>query len=74
MQFLEVQPSVENCWRALILFGLNVASYKFALGKALLELRGAPAWTPSSNIGGGPGAMDFGEGFADFDFGGPGGE
>jgi hypothetical protein len=42
MQFLEVQPSVENYWRALILFGRNVASYKFALGKALLELRGAP--------------------------------
>jgi hypothetical protein len=42
MQFLEVQPSVENYWRALILFGRNVASYKFALGKALLELRAAP--------------------------------
>ena len=42
MQFLEVQPSVENYWRALILFGRNVASYKFALGKALLELRRAP--------------------------------
>ena len=41
-QFLEVQPSVENYWRALILFGRNVASYKFALGKALLELRTAP--------------------------------
>src|SRR5262249_42892566 len=26
----------------LILFGRNVASYKFALGKALLELRAAP--------------------------------
>jgi HNH endonuclease len=42
MQFLEVQPSLENYWRALILFGRNVASYKFALGKALLELRAAP--------------------------------
>lgn len=42
MQFLEVQPSVENYWRALILFGRNVVSYKFALGKALLELRAAP--------------------------------
>jgi hypothetical protein len=42
MQFLEVQPSIENYWRALILFGRNVASYKFALGKALLELRAAP--------------------------------
>jgi hypothetical protein len=42
MQFIEVQPTVENYWRALILFGRNVASYKFALGKALLELRAAP--------------------------------
>ena len=40
--FLDVQPSLENHWRALILFGRNVASYKFALGKALLELRAAP--------------------------------
>lgn len=40
--FLEVQPTVSNHWRALILFGRNVASYKFALGMALLELRGAP--------------------------------
>jgi hypothetical protein len=42
MQFLEVRPSVENYWRAMILFGRNVASYKFALGKALIELRAAP--------------------------------
>lgn len=42
MPFLEVQPSVENYWRALILFGRNVASYKFALGKTLLDLRAAP--------------------------------
>jgi len=42
MQFIEVQPSVENYWRALILFGRNVASYKFALGKSLLDLRAAP--------------------------------
>lgn len=41
-RFLEVQPTLENHWRALILFGRNVASYKFALGKALLELRAAP--------------------------------
>ena len=40
--FLEVQPTVSNHWRALILFGRNAASYKFALGKALLELRRAP--------------------------------
>ena len=36
--FTEVQPTLENYWRALILFGRNVASYKFALGKSLLEL------------------------------------
>ena len=41
-QFLDVQPTIENQWRALILFGRNVASYKFALGKALLDLRGQP--------------------------------
>lgn len=33
---------MENHWRALILFGRNVASYKFALSKALLELRAEP--------------------------------
>jgi hypothetical protein len=37
-QFLTVQPSPENHWRALILFGRNSASYKFALAHALLEL------------------------------------
>lgn len=41
-RFLEVQPTIENQWRALILFGRNVASYKFALGKALLDLRRQP--------------------------------
>lgn len=35
--FTEVQPSLENYWRSVILFGRNVASYKFALGKSLLE-------------------------------------
>src|SRR5690348_8427660 len=42
LQFLDVQPSLEDYWRALILFGRNVASYKFSLGKALLDLRRAP--------------------------------
>jgi hypothetical protein len=37
-QFTEVQPTLENYWRAVILFGRNVASYKFALGHSLLEL------------------------------------
>ena len=36
--FTEVQPTLENYWRAIILFGRNVASYKFALGKSLLDL------------------------------------
>jgi hypothetical protein len=41
-QFLDVQPTRENHWRALVLFGRNVATYKFALGRALLELRARP--------------------------------
>ena len=36
--FLESQPCTESIWRSVILFGRNVASYKFALGKSLLEL------------------------------------
>ena len=31
-------PSLDSFWRAVILFGKNVATYKFALGKALLTL------------------------------------
>jgi hypothetical protein len=42
-QFLQVQPTTENHWRALCLFGRNVASYKFALGRALLEARDRPS-------------------------------
>jgi len=38
MLFTEVQPTLENYWRSIILFGLNSASFKFALGKSLLEL------------------------------------
>lgn len=36
--FTEVQPTIENHWRSIILFGRNVASYKFALAKSLLDL------------------------------------
>jgi hypothetical protein len=36
--FLEQQQTVENYWRTVILFGKNVASYKFALAKSLIEL------------------------------------
>lgn len=36
--FQERLPTLDNYWRAIILFGHNVASYKFALGKSLLEV------------------------------------
>jgi 5-methylcytosine-specific restriction endonuclease McrA len=38
MEFYEVEPTLDNYWRAIILFGKNVASYKFALAKSLYEL------------------------------------
>jgi 5-methylcytosine-specific restriction endonuclease McrA len=41
--FVERTPDRESCWRAVILFGLNVASYKFALGRSLLDLA-AQGW------------------------------
>jgi hypothetical protein len=41
-EFLDLQPSDENQWRALILFGRNVASYKFALARSLLDVAGRP--------------------------------
>jgi hypothetical protein len=37
-RFEDINPSLENYWRAIILFGRNVASYKFALAKSLLEV------------------------------------
>ena len=40
MEFLEKQPSGGDYWRSIILFGRNVAYYKFALARALLEFRG----------------------------------
>jgi 5-methylcytosine-specific restriction endonuclease McrA len=39
MDFYQVDPSLENYWRAIILFGRNVASYKFALAKSLYDLK-----------------------------------
>lgn len=36
--FLESKPKSESIFRSIILFGRNVASYKFALGRSLLEL------------------------------------
>lgn len=35
--FKEQFPSLESYWRSIILFGANVASYKFALAKSLIE-------------------------------------
>jgi 5-methylcytosine-specific restriction endonuclease McrA len=40
-KFVESFPSTESYWRSIILFGINAASYKFALGKALLKLADA---------------------------------
>ncbi|GAL33619.1 hypothetical protein JCM19240_2315 [Vibrio maritimus] len=42
MEFYQVDPSNENYWRSIILFGKNVASYKFALAHSLLELHTKP--------------------------------
>ena len=36
--FQEELPSIESYWRSIILFGRNVASYKFALSKSLLTI------------------------------------
>ena len=36
--FLGNEPILEDYWRGIILYGQNVACYKFALGKALLEI------------------------------------
>jgi len=40
--FLGQAPTLDANWRAVVLFGRNVASYKFALAKALLELADRP--------------------------------
>ena len=37
-EFLRHKPTLEDQWRAIVLFGRNVASYKFALAKSLIEL------------------------------------
>jgi hypothetical protein len=36
--FTEFQPSARDYWRGIVLFGRNVASFKFALASALLEI------------------------------------
>lgn len=37
-KFFAIEPKLEDYWRAIILFGKNVACYKFALAKSLLDL------------------------------------
>jgi hypothetical protein len=52
MLFTEVHPTLDNYWRAVILFGRNSASFKFALGKVLLEAaRGEQTFLTLSEIG-----------------------
>jgi len=41
-RFYEIDPTNENYWRAIILFGRNSASFKFALAKTLYDLRKQP--------------------------------
>ena len=36
--FVDTNPTLETSWRSIILLGRNVASYKFALAKSLLEI------------------------------------
>lgn len=36
--FYDVDPTLDNYWRGIILFGRNVQSYKFALGASILDL------------------------------------
>src|ERR1700682_6357599 len=36
--FIEREPELQTFWRAAILLGRNSASFKFALGNAILEL------------------------------------
>lgn len=38
--FVQTSPTRDAYWRSIILFGRNSASYKFALGKSLLEAAG----------------------------------
>src|ERR1700758_2203845 len=40
--FLAKRPTLDANWRAVVLFGRNVASYKFALAKTLLGVADRP--------------------------------
>jgi 5-methylcytosine-specific restriction endonuclease McrA len=38
LNFISTTPTLDEYWRSIVLFGANVASYKFALAKSLLEI------------------------------------
>jgi hypothetical protein len=38
VRFMTEHPSLDSFWRAIVLFGRNVASYKFALARALVDV------------------------------------
>ncbi|MDC3172950.1 HNH endonuclease [Alphaproteobacteria bacterium] len=40
--FYENDPSLQSYWRSIVLYGKNVASYKFALAKSLIDLKKQP--------------------------------
>ena len=40
--FFENDPSLQSYWRSIVLYGRNVASYKFALAKSLIDLNKQP--------------------------------
>ena len=40
--FYENDPSLQSYWRSIVLYGKNSASYKFALAKSLMDLKGQP--------------------------------
>lgn len=37
-EFYSIDPTPEEYWRSIVLFGRNVATYKFALAKSLLDI------------------------------------
>ena len=37
MNFLDNDPNLSTAWRSIVLFGVNVASYKFALARELID-------------------------------------
>jgi hypothetical protein len=38
-RFASRVPTHDECWRAIVLMGQNVASYRFGLARALLSMR-----------------------------------